>query len=245
MKNTMVDFIRIDRFIMEKRRKISLDEKTKNLWKFFIILFLINFIIINWSDIAWLFNYKFITRGLLGIFEQNKTQATEDSPQTLKIVEDLKKTDWLKRENIGEISKEARIKIPKIEIEAPIIFPKGNQEKDFQAALKKGVLFYPQSALPGEGTAIILGHSAPPNWPKINFDWIFNDLYKLNPEDKIYVDFNGKQYVFSTTKTFFLQKGQELPPDLTNSDKSYIILLSCWPPGKDQQRIGILAELIS
>ncbi len=170
---------------INKNFKVSLREirgKSKKLWKFFIFLFLVNFIIINWSDISWIFNYKVVYRGLSNFFEKNKTQAVET-------VRGIRGPDYF--------DKEDSIEIPKIGVKAPIVFPENNSEEDFEKALKKGVLHYPQSVLPGEeGTIIILGHSAPPNWPKIDYDWIFNDLNELNAGDEIYIYGNQGQDIY-------------------------------------------------
>jgi len=226
---THFDFLMLE--VKNKKSKMFLKEikeKSKKLWKFFIFLFLVNFIIINWSDISWIFNYKVVYRGLSNFFEKNKTQAVE----TLK---GIRGSDYF--------DKEDSIEIPKIGVEAPIVFPENNSEEDFEKALKKGVLHYPQSALPGEeGVTIILGHSAPPNWPKIDYDWVFNNLNELNAGDEIYVYFNQSQYIYKVTEEFFLNPGEDVPQGLTNS-KHVLNLISCWPPGKDQKRIAVGAEL--
>ena len=204
--------------------------ESKKLWKFFVFLFLISFIIINWSDISWIFNHKVIWRQLSDFFEKNKTQATE------MFDEKKAKTDYF--------DNEGSIEIPKIGVKAPIVFSENNSEEDFEMALKKGVLHYPESALPAEeGTIVILGHSAPPNWPKIDYDWVFNDLNELSSGDEIYIYFNQSQYIYRVTQQFFLNPGQNVPQSLTNS-KYMLNLLSCWPPGKDQKRIAVEAELI-
>lgn len=208
----------------------EIKRESKKLWKFFVFLFLISFIIINWSDISWIFNHKVILRQLSDFFEKNKTQATE------MLDEKKAKTDYF--------DNEGSIEIPKIGIKAPIVFSENNSEEEFEKALKKGVLHYPESALPDEeGTIVILGHSAPPNWPKIDYDWVFNDLNELSSGDEIYIYFNQSQYIYRVTQQFFLNPGQNVPQSLTNS-KYMLNLLSCWPPGKDQKRIAVEAELI-
>jgi len=219
----MLDFV--NKIKMSLR---EIKEKGKKLWKFFIILFLVNFIIINWSDISWIFNYKVISRGLSGFFKEDGTQAAE----TFNV-----------KESSDYFNEEAIIEIPKIGIKAPIVFSENSTEEAFEKSLKKGVLYYPQSVLPGEeGTTIILGHSAPPNWPKINYDWVFSDLSDLRNGDEIYIYFNKNQYLYKVTEVFFLNPGQDIPQGLTNS-KCMLNLLSCWPPGKDYKRISVMAEL--
>lgn len=209
--------------------------KERKLWKFFIILFLISFLIINWSDISWVFNYKAVSGKIASFFKKEEV---------------IKKSGGEEEPNVVDYSDKGNlIEVPAIGIQAPIIFlenscAKDNCEKEFEQALKKGVLHYPNTALPGEkGEIVILGHSAPENWPKIDYDWIFSDLDKLNPGDKIYVYFEGRRYVFETKEKLFLAAGQDLPQSLTESD-SMLILMSCWPPGKDRERIAVKAILL-
>jgi len=132
------------------------------------------------------------------------------------------------------------IKIPEIGLNAPVVFIDSKNEKDMEKALEKGVLHYPLSALPGEeGTSIFLGHSAPSNWPKQNnFYWVFSELNSLNKGDTFSLYFNNVKYFYRIEEKHFLKKGQEML-DLNNN----LILISCWPPGKNSERIVIGADL--
>lgn len=181
--------------------------------------------IINWNEISWVFSYKFVRESL----------------PTLQIVKDIEGAGYVGSK--GEIAfegQENNIEIPKISVSAPIVFTREQNQKAYQSALQKGVLHYPQSALPGLGTSIILGHSAPPNWPKVNYDWVFNDLDKLEPGDKIFVNFDNKKYVYLVKDKIFLEKGEGLPESLTSSE-NMLVLISCWPPGKDIMRVVVAA----
>jgi len=201
-------------------------ETIRRLYKPFILIFLVSFLAINWHDISFLFNYHFILSQLSNLSEKIKPAQVE-----------LTNNDYFAKEN--------SIEIPKIGIEAPIVSVKNDSDENFQKALKEGVLLHPTSALPGEqGTTIILGHSAPPGWPKINYDWVFSNLNELTKEDEFYIYFNHQKYVYKIREKFFLKQGEEIPSfDLTNL-QSMVILLSCWPPGKNQERIVVQAVLI-
>lgn len=134
--------------------------------------------------------------------------------------------------------------IPKISVTAPLLWGETASEQHLLQLLKQGVVAYPASAPIGqEGTTVILGHSAPPGWPKIRYDWVFTNLNKLNAGDLIQISEGGKEYVYEVTKKFFLQKGQEIPLVSINGSKSIIVLLTCWPPGIDQKRLAVQAEL--
>jgi len=105
------------------------------------------------------------------------------------------------------------------------------------------VVLFPGSALPGQkGQTIIEGHSAPPGWPKIKYDWVFSRLNELEKGDEVILNFNHKKLNYYVTQKIFLNSGEEIAPkDLTNSE-NMLILISCWPPGKDIKRIAVMAE---
>jgi LPXTG-site transpeptidase (sortase) family protein len=86
-----------------------------------------------------------------------------------------------------------------------------------------------------------LGHSAPAGWPKIKYDWVFSRLNELSDGDEIFVYFENKKYTYQFSKKIFLEKGEELPSLLTNSE-NILVLISCWPPGKDLRRIAVVAK---
>ncbi len=142
-----------------------------------------------------------------------------------------------------EISKENSIEIPKINIEAPLVFPE-EEDSDLVDDLDKGVTHYPETVLPGEkGLGIFLGHSAPSGYPKIKYDWVFSDLNNLEKGDEVFINFEKCRYAYRATDKIFLEKGEEIPNHLTESNNSVIILISCWPPGRNVRRIGVVLEL--
>lgn len=201
-------------------------ETIKRLYKPFVLIFLISFLVINWHNISWLFSYRFILNQLSLLWEKIMPPSIELAGRNY-------------------FSKEDSIEIPKLEVVAPIVLSQSGGEDNFKEDLKKGVLLHPDSVLPGEqGRTVILGHSAPLGWPKINYDWVFSNLNTLNKGDEFYIHFNHQKYFYKITEKFFLAQGEEIPSsDLINS-KSMVILLSCWPPGKNQERIAVEAELI-
>jgi len=200
-------------------------EDIKRLYKAFLFIFLISFLIINWNDISWIFNYRVISQTISNFFQK-------DSPIESKMPETIE-FEYSEQEN--------SLEIPKIEVSAPLIFVE-DIDKVYKT-LDRGVVHYPGSVLPGEnGQTIILGHSAPPNWPDINYDNVFSRLNELEKGDEIFVYFEHQRFNYSVTNKFFLERGEEVPEYLTNSD-NMLILISCWPPGKDIRRIALEASL--
>jgi len=215
---------------------MSFKQEIKKLWKFFLIFFLISFFAINWNEVSWLFNFNFIQRGISSFFSKTNADSISMSDQKNRELKELKEYQYTEKEDSIEISK--------IGIEAPLVFSQSDSESDMEAALKKGVVHYPKSPLPGEkGTATILGHSAPLGWPKINFDWVFNDLNNLEVGDEIVVNYNHAKYIFKVSQKTILERGVDLPLDWLSEDKEKLVLLSCWPPGKNLKRVAILATL--
>ena len=182
-----------------------------------LAVFVLVSFVLNWKDLSWFFSYHYITYA----FENEKLES--------------------KGETVYNV--ENSIEIGKIGIKAPLIIPDGT-DPTLKKELNQGVVYYPDSVLPGEnGETIILGHSAPSGWPKIKYDWVFNDLNKLEIGDEIVVYFNNQKNVYKVTKNNIIGRGEETSKSLTNST-NVLTLMSCWPPGKDSKRIAITAEAV-
>lgn len=136
-----------------------------------------------------------------------------------------------------------KIEIPKLGVIAPLSFVASTDPNDYKQPLKAGVALYPSSKPGSRGSAIILGHSAPLGWPKINYDWVFSNISTLKLGDEIVVYYEGKKHVFRTTGSLLLQKGQDIPSFALASQNPTILLVSCWPPGINNKRIVVQAEL--
>jgi LPXTG-site transpeptidase (sortase) family protein len=207
-------------------------DSKKILLKYFLIFFLISFLIFNWQKISWLFHPGYVLRTVsFYFFEKEKPKKEVQTQENKKGPEEKIE---------GEIyQKEDSIEIKKIGISAPLVLV--NKEEEVKKALDRGVVLWPNSALPGQkGEIIILGHSAPPNWPKIKYDWVFSNLNSLEKGDEIIVYFQKKKYIFFVEGKIFLERGEELPR--TDPEESNLFLISCWPPGKDLKRIAIFAK---
>jgi sortase A len=202
-----------------------MSEQIKKLWKPFLIFFAIAFFAINWNEISWIFNYKAVSRYASDFFEEKQVSL----PATL--AEEI-------------LAKEGRIEIPRINIEAPVTIDKTLDDAGVYKALDNGTVYYPSSVLPGQaGQTIILGHSAPANWPHIKYDWVFSNISQLQEGDEIFVYSDNKKLSYLVTQKIFLNKGEEIPEDGLTNSKNVLVLVSCWPPGKDYKRIAVEAAL--
>jgi len=205
-------------------------------------LYFIVFIVLNVT--GWLIRPK---------FNGERFSVQEQTKETADGVKDREQEGFVSETAAGtcsgnygiDVGNEVnKILIPKIGIEAPLVFPE-ESDSDFTDDLNRGVVYFPESKLPGEkGEAVFLGHSAPLGWPKIRYDWVFSDLNKLESGDEVYVFFEDCQYVYQVRKKYFLDRGEDLP-ELESGSQSVLTLISCWPQGKDFRRIAIRAELIT
>jgi len=216
------------------RIKILMKKENKALLKYFILVFAISFLVINWQEVSWIFNYKAMAGIVSSQFQSKIIAESSDIFEKDKAPAPLKNSEPSEKEN--------SVEIPKIEILAPLVVSESASEKDLSKLLNQGTVYFPDSVLPGEaGQTIILGHSAPENWPKIKYDWVFTRLSELTAGDEIFIYFNHKKYTYHVTEKFFLDRGEEAPKSLTKSE-NMLVLISCWPPGKDLRRIAVVAK---
>ena len=137
------------------------------------------------------------------------------------------------------------LEVPKISISVPIVFATSTNNSVLHKQLDSGVVYYPGSVYPGQtGQIVILGHSAPLGWPHIKYDWAFTDLDKLEPGDNIFIDLNNKQYTYVVKQKMIIKRGADVPTEGLDADNNILTLISCWPPGKDYQRIAVVSELV-
>jgi len=134
--------------------------------------------------------------------------------------------------------------IPSINVSAPIVTPNTYDAVKLKSLLDDGAVIYPSSPGFGKnGQTILMGHSAPPNWPNIKHDTIFSRLAELGWNDKIMAVYDDRTYTYSVAYSEIIEKGGDIPP-LAAAD-SALVLVSCWPPGRDLQRIIVQAKLDS
>ena len=212
---------------------MKVNKKQKNLIKIYITSIVLIFLIVNWDGISWIFNYEEISGFAYDVFHPNQDVAILGS----------KEARPTSAPNGTTIQKEDSIEIPAIGLVSSLVVGQGTDNAVLKNDLDKGVVYYPGSSFPGQtGQTIILGHSAPPNWPHIKHDWVFSNLGKLKVGDEIFVYFNGKKYVYQIKDTSIIARGGEIP---YNTNGNTLVLISCWPPGKNYQRIAVQAKLIN
>jgi sortase (surface protein transpeptidase) len=170
----------------------------KKISKYFLFLFIFFLLIFNWSKVSWLFNYQAVSGFLSKAVPQNdsREKSAEDNPAG----------EYFEGEN--------KLVIPKLEVTAPLLLA---NDSDPEVMLEYGTVIFPDSVLPGEsGQTIILGHSAPPGWPKIKYEWVFSRLEELSAGDEVQIFFDNRKYLYSIEKQIILDAGEDLGKLLNN-----------------------------
>jgi LPXTG-site transpeptidase (sortase) family protein len=141
-------------------------------------------------------------------------------------------------------TQEARIMIPKIGVDAPIVFAQSRDEKDIQQNLQNGVVHYPGTAMPGElGNVFLTGHSSNYSWAKGHYNYVFTLIEKMSPGDVVIIYYNGGEYDYQVTGTKIVEPTQI---EVLNPTPTRVLsLMSCWPVYTSQKRMIVLAQQIS
>lgn len=135
------------------------------------------------------------------------------------------------------------IRIPKINVDAPVQYEPSAIEWKIQLALRNGPDHYGATALPGEaGNAVIIGHSSGQPWAPGKYKFVFTMLDKLTVGDKIYIDYKGTRYVYRVSGSKVIE-----PTDmtvLTQTKDPELSLITCTPVGTSKHRLVVTAKQI-
>lgn len=132
---------------------------------------------------------------------------------------------------IGKISKDNRIYIPSVKINAKIT----------EGATKENLLFdvthVERTALPGQkGNSVIIGHNkGHPN------NLLFTFLYKAKTGDFVAIDYKGKRYIYKIKKIKIVEPEEE-PKEIQQTKETRLTLITCYPPNTSFNRIIIIAK---
>ena len=151
---------------------------------------------------------------------------TEDDQTSLlkEPVKEVKKPD-------AQVKALGRIKIPKIDLDLPIIKGVG------KSALRQGIGYMTESGPIGkEGNAVLAGHR---NYP---FGRMFSRLDELQIDDQVIVEVDKKTYRYVIYEKLVVE-----PNDVSvikgKGNRKVLTLVTCTPPGKDTHRLIIHASM--
>lgn len=131
------------------------------------------------------------------------------------------------------------LSIPKLKIKDAIVAIGSDK-------VKESLIHYPGTALPGEyGNTVVFGHSVLPMFFNAkNYETIFSNLPTLDKGDKIYLYFDGIEYVYQV-EDYFEIKPEEVQVLEQRFNEQVLSLITCVPPGTYYRRGVIKARLIS
>ena len=137
------------------------------------------------------------------------------------------------------------IVIPRIGASSQVIINVDpTNEKEYLAALQKGVAHAKGSVFPGmPGTSFYFSHSTDSFWDVGRYNAVFYLLKDMQIGDDIYIYFKNYRYNYKVTKTEILD-----PNDVTllvnaqNDKTEQVVLQTCWPPGTTWKRFIVIAQ---
>ena len=136
--------------------------------------------------------------------------------------------------------------IPKINVQIPVVYDVNSIAEDsIQKGLENGVVYYADSAKPGQnGNGVIVGHSSNNIFNKGKYKFAFVLLSRLENGDTFYLQRDGKRYTYQVyLKEIVAPTNVSV---LGPRDKpATVSLITCDPPGTSLKRLVVVAEQIS
>lgn len=147
--------------------------------------------------------------------------------------------------NMSAVSQEPKIIIPKIGVEAPVVYDEPRvDEVSYQAALERGVVRLGNTANPGTvGNVVIGGHSSNNVFNPGRYKYVFVNLKQLQVGDIFYLHFNGVRYTYKVTVANKIIAPTETSV-LNPTAKPTVTLFTCDPPGTNVNRLIVQGEQI-
>jgi LPXTG-site transpeptidase (sortase) family protein len=143
-----------------------------------------------------------------------------------------------------EVPPAPTISIPKISVNAPVVYATSNDENAILTDLETGVVHYADTALPGQvGNSVIFGHSSNDWWEPGNYKFVFVLLDKISPGDTFTVNYQSHAYIYQVTSSEVVD-----PTDvavLNPTSDAEMTLITCSPPGTSWKRLIVHSKLIS
>ncbi len=147
-----------------------------------------------------------------------------------------------------DVDPEPRMIIPKINIDAPVVYGIGPDYKSQMTAMEKGIAHFSipgANATPGQvGNTVLAAHSSNDVFAAGDYKQIFAQNEKLKEGDVIYMNYESKRYTYAVTRTEVVMPDEVSKVQL-NTDKPMLTLISCVPLGTAQKRLLVFAEQIS
>lgn len=142
-------------------------------------------------------------------------------------------------------SVQGKLEIPANNISVPITWTK--DVKDFDADLKKGLVHYPGTVMPGEiGTSYISGHSSGYLWDKSPYKQVFAVLGQVKDGTSFSItvtDADGKKTIYHYVVKGRGEYAANDQAQFVNTADSVVALSTCWPVGTTARRLVLFGKL--
>lgn len=148
------------------------------------------------------------------------------------------------------VGPEPKLIIPKINVNVPVVYGVGADDKSQLAAMEHGVAHWPggewAKSVPGQaGNTVIAGHSSNDLFEAGDYKFIFAQLERLEKGDTIYANYEGKRYTYVVTRKDIILPVGQWQDIIRPTDKPMLVLVTCWPLGTAQKRMLVSAEQVS
>ncbi len=149
----------------------------------------------------------------------------------------------------SSVGGDPKVIIPKINVTIPVNYSITTvDDKIIQGALEHGAVHYNlpgASSLPGQiGNTVILAHSSNDVFDPGNYKFAFLLVDRLQPNDLIYLNFQGKRYAYRVTEKKIIK-----PTDWRvlqqDNGKPNVVLVTGSPTDTAQNRLLVYGEQIS
>ena len=141
--------------------------------------------------------------------------------------------------------KSGLLEIPTNKISVPITWTK--DVKDFDADLKKGLVHYPGTVLPGEiGTSYISGHSSGYLWDSSPYKQVFATLGQVKDGTSFKItttDNSGQKVIYHYVVKGRGEYAADDQAQFVNTAESVVALSTCWPVGTTARRLVLFGKL--
>jgi LPXTG-site transpeptidase (sortase) family protein len=144
-----------------------------------------------------------------------------------------------------DTSKPGLLEIPANRISVPIIWTK--EVKDFDEDLKRGIVHYPGTAMPGEvGLSYISGHSSGYVWDRSPYKEVFAILGQVTDGTSFTITAtqnNGQTVRFNYVVIGRAEYAANDQAQFVSTAESQVALSTCWPVGTVDRRLVLYAQL--
>lgn len=173
----------------------------------------------------------------LVIEPQPEEQVTPPPSNKLAELLQMKQIEILKPED-----PEFSIVIPKVGANARVIANVNPaSQKEYSEALKRGVAHASNTKLPGEGGHVFLfAHSTDYWWNVGTYNAVFYLLYKLDKGDEVDIFYKRHRFTYHVIGSEVIQPSQ-VEYLTRKSNKEFLTLQTCWPPGTTLERLVVFA----